>query len=183
MLIQLSPPTFSRPAKWRVHSNVFEWEKTSTGENTSTVPKDSLSQCEISSTPRGEISSTSKETLLKDTLPKKTRSAPADDRFQPFVQFAHEEFTRLFGCKLDFNKTDGKALKEMLKRHPELTLTELQKRLGRLLTSQDSWHQQQASGHPVRFLANNVNRFMDGGGPVDKSREERLAELNEMRKA
>ncbi len=113
----------------------------------------------------------------KDKEKKDTRSSGVpDERFQPFVEFAHKEFTRVFNSKIDFNQTDGKALKEMLKRRPELTLTELEERFGRLLASRDSWDQQQALGHPVRFLANNVNRFMTSGQP-EKSRDERLAEI------
>ena len=103
------------------------------------------------------------------------------DECQPFVQFAHEEFNRVFSSRIDFNQTDGKALKEMLKRRPELSLNELEERFSRFLASRDPFYQQQALGHPIRFLANNANRFMNSG-TLEKSREERLAELNEMEK-
>ena len=179
MLLQLKVPTFSRPAMWRVNDNLAEWENTIREENTNTVSGDSLSQCEVSSIPREETSSTSIETF-KDTLQKTVRSPSVDIRFTPLKTFLFSKYKAIKSLELRpvFNASDGKALKEMLKDLPEIPIESFQSTWIAFLLSEDQFYRKMHGTHPVRYWASNINAFFDLASNGSKAGHSRLSTHN-----
>ncbi len=70
------------------------------------------------------------------------------------------------------NASDYKALKELLKKLPDTPLEKLEEIALSFLNSDDKFDQKQ--GHPMRFWASNINRWLAG----PKQRKDDLQEFN-----
>jgi len=108
------------------------------------------------------ISPLSKVATTKETLTKENKRAAkkADSRFQPLKEFFHQKYEEIRGTKLDTNVSDNKALSDLLKRQPKLSLEDLQGAGVRYLTNDEPFYVNQA--HPLRYWANNINPFLPG---------------------
>ena len=100
---------------------------------------------------------TTKETLTKEN---KRAAQKADLRFQPLKEFFHQQYEEIRGTSLDTNASDYKALSDLLKRQPKLSLGVLQQSAVRYLKNDDPFNVNQ--GHPLRFWASNINPFLPG---------------------
>ncbi len=100
------------------------------------------------------------EVNLQKIKRERNKSASADPRFQPLKKFFHQQYEEIRGPSLDTTGSDYKALSELLKRQPKLSLEDLQQAAVRYLRSDKPFHVDQ--GHPLRYWANNINPFLPG---------------------
>ncbi len=166
---QTRKPTIDRAAKWKFNKNWDTW--VSPPRVTGITAEGDTSQGDRGITAEGARGITA-EVNLQETKRERNKSAGADPRFQPLKKFFHEQYGEIRGTKLDTNISDYKALKDLLKRQPKLTLEYLQQSALIYLKDDYSFHVQQ--GHPLRFWASNINPFL----PRRKQWAGDLEELN-----
>jgi len=100
------------------------------------------------------------EVNLQKIKRERNKSASADPRFQPLKEFFHEQYEEIRGTSLDTNVSDYKALSDLLKRQPKLSLEDLQRSGVSYLKNDEPFYVNQA--HPLRYWANNINPFLPG---------------------
>lgn len=96
---------------------------------------------------------------LKDAAAKKP-SSPSDPRFQSFVDFAFEAFRAKHGQPPAWSGQDYNNLKALLKRSPNLSLEELERRFTNYRASTEPFTVNQ--GDSLKYFATNFDRFIDG---------------------
>ncbi len=154
---QTRKPTVDRAAKWKFNKDWETWG--SPPRVTGVTAEGDTSQGDRGVTAEGAKGVTAEVNLPKKEEKKKKRAAKkADPRFQPLIDFFLQEFKENRGVKLDANASDFKALKDLLKRRPELDEEYLTTSARMFIESKDKFHQGQ--GHPLRFWANNINSFI-----------------------
>ncbi len=131
-----------------------DWESWELG--TQMTPLSKMTR-DISGKSLGTQVATTKETLTKEN---KRAAQKADLRFQPLKEFFHQQYEEIRGTSLDTNASDYKALSDLLKRQPKLSLGVLQQSAVRYLKNDDPFNVNQ--GHPLRFWASNINPFLPG---------------------
>ncbi len=137
--------------EWSLNKDWETWEL-----GTQMTPVSKMTKDIPGKSPLSKVATT-KETLTKEN---KRAAKKADPRFQPLKKFFHEQYEKIRGTKLDTNVSDYKALSDLLKRQPELSLEYLQQSALIYLKDDYSFHVKQ--GHPLRFWANNINPFLKG---------------------
>ncbi len=156
---QTRKPTIDRAAKWKCNKNWEVW--VSPPRVTGITAEGDTSQGDRGVTAEGARGITAEVNLQKKEEKKKKRAAKkAEPRFQPLKEFFHQKYEEIRGTELDTNGSDYKALKDLLKRKPKLSLEYLQQSAVIYLKSNKPFHVDQ--GHPLRFWANNINPFLPG---------------------
>jgi hypothetical protein len=95
-------------------------------------------------------------------------AAPGDPRFQPFVDFAYRSFEAKHGQKPTWNGKDFNGLKALLKRNPNLTPAELERRWAHYAGSTEPFTAKQ--GDSLAYFCAKFDSFIDGPiyGPKEK---------------
>ncbi len=137
--------------EWSFNKNWESWEL-----GTSMTPVSKMTR-DISGKSLGTQVATTKETLTKEN---KRAAKKADPRFQPLKKLFHRKYEEIRGTRLDTNVSDYKALSDLLKRQPKLSLEDLQRAGVRYLKNDEPFYVNQA--HPLRYWANNINPFLPG---------------------
>jgi hypothetical protein len=97
-----------------------------------------------------------KETEKKAAKP----AAPADPRFQPFLDFAFRAFTQNHGQKPTWGGKDFKALSAMLASNRNLDSGELERRWRNYMESTENFTRKQ--GGSLAYFCVNADRFLNG---------------------
>lgn len=87
-------------------------------------------------------------------------AAPADPRFQPFLDFAIGAFTQKYGQKPSWGGKDFKRLSEILVRAKELSPQELEDRWRNYMESTEDFTRKQ--GGSLAYFCGHVDRFLKG---------------------
>ncbi len=168
---QTRKPTLDQGAKWKINKNWETWG--SPPRVTGITAEGDTSQGDRGVTAEGARGITAEVNLQKKEEKKKKRAAKkAEPRFQPLKEFFHQKYEEIRGTELDTNGSDYKALSDLLKRQPELSLEYLQQSAVIYLKDDYSFHVKQ--GHPLRFWASNINPFLSGR----KQQADDLKEVN-----
>jgi len=157
LIQQTRKPTIDRAAKWRFNKNWETWG--SPPRVTGVTAEGDTSQGDRGVTAEGARGVTA-EVNLQETKRERNKSAGADPRFQPLKKFFHEQYEEIRGTRLDTNVSDYKALSDLLKRQPKLSLECLQQSAVIYLKSDDPFNVKQP--HPLRYWAHNINPFLPG---------------------
>jgi len=161
ILQQTQKPTLRRAAKWKFNKDWEAWVSPSR-----VTPRSSSATYEVTQpigvTLEGDESPPKLTYKRKKNKRRNKNAAPsvADPRFQPLKKFFHEQYEGIRGTNLDTNVSDYKALSDLLKRQPELSLEYLQQSALIYLKDDYAFHVKQ--GHPLRFWASNINPFLPG---------------------
>ncbi len=142
------------PGKMTEWSFNKDWESWELG--TQMTPVSKMTKDISGKSPLSKVATT-KETLTKEN---KRAAKKADPRFQPLKEFFHQKYEEIRGPKLDTNGSDYKALSDLLKRQPKLSLEDLQRAGVRYLKNNEPFYVNQP--HPLRYWANNINPFLPG---------------------
>jgi len=160
MKVLLKRSIAGKPSVWKVNKDYEQWEVVS---KVALVSKVASVKSGIGTSDKNGLGVVSKVAPTKETLKrkrKKAASSDADPRFQPLKKFFHEQYEEIRGTKLDTNVSDYKALSDLLKRQPKLSLEDLQRAGVRYLKNDEPFYVNQA--HPLRYWANNINPFLPG---------------------
>lgn len=121
---------------------------------------------------RGEHSAPQREIRRKKKEKAKPRAAkpaaPADPRFQHFIELARRSFELKHGQKPNWTSKDFHGLTCLLKRNPNLAIPELERRWENYILSTDDFFSK--SGDSLCFFCSRFDSFI--AGPVLRSRRE-----------
>jgi hypothetical protein len=92
--------------------------------------------------------------------PRREKRAPADLRFQPFVEFAFRSFELKHGQKPSWNDRDFKNLTALLRRNETLTAAELERRWQHYTSSTEAFTLKQ--GDSLAYFCSKFDSFIDG---------------------
>ena len=167
ILTRVKKANFTDSAKWKLNDKPKTWKlgvlvNRGTVGDKKTVGKDTTSTVPPSTTSTVPLLANHQEKDLEKDL-EKGKSAGADPRFKPLIDFFHEDFKKYRGVVLDTDTSDYAAVKNLLKRQPEWDLKYLTDSVREFFRSTDKFHIGQ--GRPLRYWANNVNSFIPGKVP------------------
>ena len=154
---QTRKPTVDRAAKWKFNKDWETWQ--SPPRVTGVTAEGDTLQGDRGVTAEGAKGVTA-EVNLQKIKRERNKSASADPRFQPLKKFFHQQYEEIRGTSLDTNASDYKALSDLLKRQPKLSLGDLQRAGVRYLKNDEPFYVNQA--HPLRYWASNINPFLPG---------------------
>jgi hypothetical protein len=110
---------------------------------------------------------------------KTKRSAGADPRYQPLLDFFFKNFKKERGHKFLPQEADFQGLKKLLKitsNQPEFDRESLQTAMQRFLASQDPFHLKQ--GKALAYFCGNINAFLGGARTADSVGASEESEMN-----
>lgn len=105
----------------------------------------------------------------------------ADHRYRPFLERAFKSYQEKTSFKLGvvFDRSDGEAIRNLLKKDPEITIDQLVESWNNFLDTKDDFHRKQIGIHPIRYWATRSNAFR---GKPPKNRESELEEIEKRMK-
>jgi hypothetical protein len=129
--------------------------------------------------PKGMPNKKQEPEQKKEPEKKTNRSASADPRYHPLLDFFFKNFKKERGHKFLPQEADFQGLKKLLKitfNQPEFDMELLQTAMQRFLASRDPFHLKQ--GKALAYFCGNINAFLGGARTADSVGASEESEAN-----